>query len=424
MRRAVGLAVGLTAVLAMTGVAVAAEHPAGSKAGPKATVGAAAVIADAGAPAPDLIGTLEPVTRLLGYLGANRTATFHHPGASYMKVHFNRLLLLPGDYVEVAGRDGTERHTYSGDPVRAVGELAGGGQWAMSVDGDTAVVTLHTKSLDPAGLRGRLTGLGVGIDKVARGFTAAEREARRKADQERKAAAAKRLARSEGREESICGSDDKHDAVCYRSADPVAYARSKAVARLLINGVELCSGWRVGPNNRMFTNHHCFTDSQSARNTEVWFNYECAVCGGYEVLRSTKVWGDRVLATDDRLDYTLFSVQDFESIAPFGFLQLDVRAPRAGEELYVPQHPGGDPTKISMNSPGERNGNCKVVDPSYQGYEEGTDLSYYCDTEGGSSGSPVLSRSTNGVIGLHHFGGCPNSGVRIDLIYDQVASLL
>jgi hypothetical protein len=105
-------------------------------------------------------------------------------------------------------------------------------------------------------------------------------------------------------------------------------------------------------------------------------------------------------------------------------LQLDVRAPRAGEELYVPQHPGGDPTKISMNSPGERNGNCKVVDPSYQGYEEGTDLSYYCDTEGGSSGSPVLSRSTNGVIGLHHFGGCPNSGVRIDLIYDQVASLL
>jgi hypothetical protein len=35
----------------------------------------------------------------------------------------------------------------------------------------------------------------------------------------------------------------------------------------------------------------------------------------------------------------------------------------------------------------------------------------------------VLSRSTNGVIGLHHFGGCPNSGVRIDLIYDQVASV-
>jgi V8-like Glu-specific endopeptidase len=204
----------------------------------------------------------------------------------------------------------------------------------------------------------------------------------------------------------------------------VAYDRSKAVARLLINGVELCSAWRVGPNNRMFTNHHCFTDSYSARNTEVWFNYECAVCGGWDTLRTTKVWGDRVIATDDRLDYTLFSVQNFDDITRFGYLQLDVRAPRAGEHLYVPQHPGGDPTQIAVDSSSERNGNCAVADPSYWGYDEGTDLSYYCDTEGGSSGSPVLSRATNRVIGLHHFGGCPNSGVRIDLIYDRVGSLL
>jgi len=28
------------------------------------------------------------------------------------------------------------------------------------------------------------------------------------------------------------------------------------------------------------------------------------------------------------------------------------------------------------------------------------------------------------VIALHHFGGCPNSGVRIDLIYRQIAALL
>ena len=136
------------------------------------------------------------------------------------------------------------------------------------------------------------------------------------------------------------------------------------------------------------------------------------------MLRATKVWGDRVLATDDRLDYTLFSVQDFDTIGRFGYLQLDVRAPRAGEELYIPQHPGGEPTQIA------RGGNCAVADPSYWGYDRGTDLSYYCDTEGGSSGSPVLSRSSDRVIGLHHFGGCPNSGVRIDQIYEQVGNLL
>ena len=50
------------------------------------------------------------------------------------------------------------------------------------------------------------------------------------------------------------------------------------------------------------------------------------------------------------------------------------------------------------------------------GFIANSDVSYYCDTQGGSSGSPVISRVTNKVIALHHFGGCPNSGVRADLL--------
>ena len=65
-----------------------------------------------------------------------------------------------------------------------------------------------------------------------------------------------------------------------------------------------------------------------------------------------------------------------------------------------------------------------MADPLYDGYAKDSDVSYYCDTEGGSSGSPVLSRKTDKVIALHHFGGCPNSGVRIDLIYNKIKSLL
>jgi len=77
-----------------------------------------------------------------------------------------------------------------------------------------------------------------------------------------------------------------------------------------------------------------------------------------------------------------------------------------------------------MNDPGERNGNCAVDDPTYYGYDEGTDVSYFCDTDGGSSGSPVLSSTTHKVVALHHFGGCPNSGVRIDLINREIGPLL
>jgi len=36
----------------------------------------------------------------------------------------------------------------------------------------------------------------------------------------------------------------------------------------------------------------------------------------------------------------------------------------------------------------------------------------------------VISRKTNKVVALHHFGGCPNSGVRADILYGKLKNLL
>jgi lysyl endopeptidase len=398
MRRLLALLFGFCAVLATAGVAGAQTHP-------RAVVRPETAATQDTAEQPQQVGTVESVGKVLDGLGAKRSMTLKYPGASYLKVHFDRLLLLPGDALTVADPSGQESQRITD----------GAAQWAMSVTGDTAVVTLIPATPDPLALRQRLTGLTASVDKVARGFSASELASRRVAVPKNHTP----------KPESICGGvDDKRDAVCYRSSDPVAYNRSKAVARLLIDGTELCSGWRVGPNDRMLTNHHCLADSATAQNTEVWFNYECAVCGGFDVLRSTKVLGDQVLATDQTLDYTLFTVQDFNKLDRFGYLDLDVRQPSRGEELYIPQHPGGDPTMMAIDPPGTRGGNCSVADPAYDGYAHGTDVAYYCDTEGGSSGSPVISRETNNVIALHHFGGCPNSGVRVDLLYAQIGRLL
>ncbi|MFC7534927.1 trypsin-like serine peptidase [Actinoplanes sp. GCM10030250] len=348
------------------------------------------------------VGELLPVSRLLGYPAGPKREKFSYPGASYVKLHFDRVALLAGDYLTVSNPEGTESYRYDAYSLRS----GDAGRWAMSVTGDTAVVEVH-RAVNPLGLGSVLGNLGVQVDQVARGFDRGERAA----------------AAGPGREESICGTDTSSDAVCYQSKDPVAYTKSKAIARLLINGTELCTGWRAGPKNRMLTNNHCLTTSDEAYDTEVWFNYQCAKCGGYDVFKPTKVWGDKVLATDRVFDYTLFSVDGFASIEKFGYLTLDTARPAKGQALYVPQHPAGEPTRIAGGQ-GDKAGNCAVDNPDYTGYAEHSDVSYYCDTAGGSSGSPVLSRSTNRVVALHHFGGCPNSGVRGDLLASRLRTLL
>ena len=119
-------------------------------------------------------------------------------------------------------------------------------------------------------------------------------------------------------------------------------------------------------------------------------------------------------------------MENFAPVQKFGYLRpRPARGRRRASELYIPQHPAGDPTRDRDDQrPGREPATARSPTPPYDGYATDSDVSYYCDTEGGSSGSPVLSRKTNKVVALHHFGGCPNSGVRIDLIYTKIKSLL
>ncbi|GGM33278.1 trypsin-like serine peptidase [Dactylosporangium sucinum] len=402
MRRRALLTAGVCTLLAITGAGVAAA----TTFGPARPASVAAPDRpERIEPGAETAGVLEAVTG--GTIERAASRTFTYPGADYVKVHFAQLRLDAGDRVRVSDASGAEHYSYT------AAELQNLDNWSMSVSGDRAVVSVEKADGDPLGIRSRLAGLGITVDRIARGQTPAERTAALEAKA--------RLPH----EESICGrSNETENAACYKSSDPVAYANSKPVARILIDGVELCTAWRVGSQNRMLTNAHCLTSTREARSTEVWFNYECARCEGGAVLRPTKVMGDQVLATDDILDYTLFSVRNFDAIQRFGYLQIDDRAPVRGEELYIPQHPRGAPTVITVQDNTERNGNCAVSNPAYDGYARDTDISYYCDTDGGSSGSPVISRKTNKVIALHHFGGCPNSGVRMDRIAAQLRGLV
>lgn len=398
---------------AATGAATAA--PADNRAEPAQTRTHLPESADAAAAqGRQKVGELLAVDKLLGYVNAPQKESFSYPGASYVKLHFSRMMMLPGDYLTVSDGKGQESYRYDAPPLLSsgTGEVD---KWAMSITGDTAVLEMHRGAADLLGVGSVLGRMGVQVDQVAKGFS--------KTEQSRVPEESLHAPGRTGREESVCGNDQSTDAVCYRTADPVAYTRSKSIARLLIDGTELCTGWRVGANNRMLTNNHCFDNSAAAYDTEVWFNYQCASCGGYDVFTPTKVWGDKVISTDKTYDYTLFSVDSFDKIKKFGYLTLDTARPAKGQQLYVPQHPAGEPTRIA-GALGDRAGTCEVGDNAYDGYAQNSDVSYLCDTEGGSSGSPVLSRRTNKVVALHHFGGCPNSGVRGDLLYNRLKSKL
>ncbi|MEU5564405.1 trypsin-like serine peptidase [Micromonospora musae] len=348
------------------------------------------------------VGELRTVDGSLSYARNGRTQIIRHPGATYVKVHFSSLQLTPGEYVTVASPDGRESYRYDRQLNRATGSdyTTDGrpGFWAMSVEGDTAVVTLQSDR--PSG------GSAATIDRFWRGYDRAE------------------IAQHNFSTQSVCSTDARRDAVCYRTSHPTEYARGNAVARLLISGGGMCTTWRVGDTNRMLTNKHCFSTQAAVSGSEMQFNYQCATCGGANPGAGTKVSGATLYRVSsggsNQLDYALYSVNNFAAIQGFGTLYLATSATTTGTQMYVPGHGDGSPKRLSIFEDSQNGARCTVRNGNYNTWN----ISYSCDTSGGNSGSPVLN-SSHRVIALHHLGGCPsNQGAKAHLIYNEIASLI
>ena len=341
--------------------------------------------------------------------------TISKPGASFIKVHFEKFNLPEGAYIEVANLDGSEVYRYSKDKrspftydVEA-GEDGVSSFSAMSITGDTAMVRLVGKD---ANFKSNIHSAVVG--SFMQGFSEQEIE-------ELMSQPVQANSIGDVSIESTCGVNERRDVACWESTHPVEFERSRPVARLLINGSGLCTAWRVGADNHMFTNEHCVNSQSTLQNTEVWFNYQATSCGG-SIGTTTKVTGNTLLQTDFTLDYTLFTVDNFAAIQGFGHFGLAVREASDQEVIYIPQHGAGNPKELSIESDQNTGGVCRVDDVNADGRGTGTDIGYFCDTIGGSSGSPVLVRSTNNVIALHHLGGCTNKGAKIAQIWPEVSN--
>jgi PKD repeat protein len=337
----------------------------------------------------------------------------HAPGASYLRLHFARFSLPEGIVLEVGNGDGTEIHRYaSGNRDAMTVDRARGDDGvnrfsAMSVTGDTAVVRVlgRLDRFDPARH-------GVLIDAWLEGpnkYTSAT-------------AASKGPGGTDSHIESTCGANERYDVKCYAESHPAEYDRSIPVALLITSTGEECTAWRAGPDNRMFTAEHCISGQGDLDGSEIWFHYRAESCGSSAATEPVKVTGGQLLAQDGALDFALFTVNDFASIAYLGHLGLDVRNGVTGEGIFIPQHGLGQPRQIALESDMNTSGLCEIDDNDYDGYAAGSDLAYFCDTTTSSSGAPVIARATGKAIALHHLGGCFNSGSKVSLIWPKVAA--
>lgn len=334
--------------------------------------------------------------------------TITSPNAQFIKVHFSAFNIPQGAYVTVTNTTNSEQYVYDGLSHKhhtfnpEMGENGLTQFSAMSVFGDTAIVTLHIPEGTIWQPHHQLE-----IDRFNAGFSNSV-EYRQQ---------------NEISPSSTCGVNERVDAVCWASSNPEEFERTRPVARLLMSGAGLCTGWRVGPENHMFTNNHCFSTQSTLEDTEIWFNYQTTTCGGDSFENVVKVTGRELLKTNYELDYTVFSVNNFAAVTQFGYFGLDVREPQLGEQIFIPQHGAGNPKELSIESDRNASGLCEIDDAIANGRGVNTDTGYFCDTIGGSSGSPVVASNSNNVIALHHFGGCENQGVRIDKIWPQVADI-
>jgi lysyl endopeptidase len=327
--------------------------------------------------------------------------TIFSPGATFLRIHFTKFHLPDGDFLTVSSPDGADFWTYTGKGPRGTGEF-----WSFIVESDSAVVELHSGSR----FKGRGGRFGIAVDRIAHGTAPINED-------------------GSFLEKVICGTDGREDVVCHTSANvrPIARLSFQSGGSSFV-----CTGWLVAGSNSstMVTNNHCVDNQTEVSTVQARFNYQRTTCGGSTTATTTTYAGGTFLRTSSSLDYTLFTLQGNPE-ATWGEYSATSKSPTVGLTINFPQHPGGGLKRIAWWKDSAHTLRCNVstVNANYGGAAANSQMGYSCDSEGGSSGSPIMDAGTGRIIGLHHFGGvssnpCLNSATQIKNICPHAGSLL
>ncbi|RLN31820.1 hypothetical protein BBJ28_00027263, partial [Nothophytophthora sp. Chile5] len=187
-----------------------------------------------------------------------------------------------------------------------------------------------------------------------------------------------------------------------------------------------CTAWLWGNQGHIITNNHCISSQELVDATNFEFDVQTAGCNEsctvYTCPIGESLAGkDNVvfIQSDAALDYAVMQITADADyfVSVYGYLQIRSSAPILGEEIYIPQHPRAGPKKIAAmdNDGGSKIATIQITDhPLTSNNVTAHLIGYMADTDHGSSGSPVLSRKDDSVVGLHRMGGCDNLATRSD----------
>ncbi|CAK4634287.1 unnamed protein product [Aphanomyces euteiches] len=242
--------------------------------------------------------------------------------ATYIAPHFSQLNIPPGGVLEISDLEGNQKVRYAGSRDDFYAEY---------VRGPVAVISYYPP--DTNQVESESDAVAFKVDKYASGFPSS----------------------LNSNIEAICGNDDTQAIVCVKDSDPAKYKKAQAVARLLIGGNSLCTGWLFGSEGHLITNNHCIGDAATAKDIQFEFGAECKTCSDPNNTVQLACAGETVatsahfIYTSIDNDYTLvkLNLKSGVDLSKYGYLQARESGPVLNEPIYIPQHPGGKPTRLA-----------------------------------------------------------------------------
>lgn len=176
---------------------------------------------------------------------------------------------------------------------------------------------------------------------------------------------------------------------------------SHSVGRIQVNDQfrtrEFGTGFMVSPR-LILTNNHVLPDAESARFSQVEFNFQNGIDGRALPSHLFELQPGVLFLTDAELDFTIVAVSPESRdnppvpLARFGFNRASREQGKVvlGESINIIQHPSGHPKQIAL----QQNELIDRLDHF---------LHYHSDTSPGSSGAPLYNNQWE-IVGLHHSG--------------------